>query len=62
MSGDRLRSEFVDTNILIYAFDATAGEKRRVAVELVLARGEDRKSAGQHQNEEEKKASEQNLR
>ena len=35
MSGDRLRGEFVDTNILIYAFDATAGEKRRVAVELI---------------------------
>jgi predicted nucleic acid-binding protein len=24
--------EFVDTNILIYAFDATAGDKRRIAV------------------------------
>lgn len=27
--------EFVDTNILIYAFDRTAGEKHRVAAELV---------------------------
>src|SRR5450755_3738006 len=27
--------EFVDTNILIYAFDATAGDKRRIAVELI---------------------------
>ena len=35
MSGDRQRGEFVDTNILIYAFDATAGDKRRVAVELI---------------------------
>ena len=35
MSGDQLRGEFVDTNILIYAFDATAGDKRRVAVELI---------------------------
>ena len=35
MSDDRLRGEFVDTNILIYAFDTTAGDKRRVAVELI---------------------------
>jgi predicted nucleic acid-binding protein len=35
MSGDRVRDEFVDTNILIYAFDATAGDKRRIAVELI---------------------------
>ncbi|HXB69315.1 MAG TPA: PIN domain-containing protein [Candidatus Acidoferrales bacterium] len=35
MSGDRVRDEFVDTNILICAFDVTAGEKRRVAVELI---------------------------
>ena len=35
MSGDRLLGEFVDTNILIYAFDVTAADKRRVAVELV---------------------------
>jgi predicted nucleic acid-binding protein len=28
-------SEFVDTNILIYAFDQTAGEKRRVAATLI---------------------------
>jgi predicted nucleic acid-binding protein len=27
--------EFVDTNILIYAFDRSAGEKHRVAAELV---------------------------
>jgi predicted nucleic acid-binding protein len=35
MGGERLRGEFVDTNILIYAFDTTAGEKRTVAMELV---------------------------
>ena len=35
MSGERQRGEFVDTNILIYAFDTTAGEKRAVAMELV---------------------------
>ena len=35
MSGDAPRGEFVDTNILIYAFDRSAGEKRRIAVELV---------------------------
>jgi predicted nucleic acid-binding protein len=35
MSDDRQRGEFVDTNVLIYAFDATAGDKRRVAVELI---------------------------
>ena len=33
MSG--LPREFVDTNILIYAFDSTAGDKRKVAVELI---------------------------
>jgi predicted nucleic acid-binding protein len=27
--------EFVDTNILIYAFDTTAGKKREIAIELV---------------------------
>jgi predicted nucleic acid-binding protein len=27
--------EFVDTNVLIYAFDATAGAKREAAVELM---------------------------
>ena len=43
MSGDRVRGEFVDTNILIYAFDATAGEKRRVAVELIARLWLDRK-------------------
>ncbi len=35
MSGERQRGEFVDTSILIYAFDTTAGEKRRIASELV---------------------------
>jgi predicted nucleic acid-binding protein len=35
MGGERLRGEFVDTNILIYAFDTTAGEKCTVAMELV---------------------------
>ena len=35
MSVERQSGEFVDTNILIYAFDTTAGEKRRVAVELI---------------------------
>ena len=35
MSGDKQRGEFVDTNILIYAFDLTAGDKRRIAIELI---------------------------
>jgi predicted nucleic acid-binding protein len=35
MSGERQRGEFVDTNILIYAFDTTAGEKRAKAAELI---------------------------
>jgi predicted nucleic acid-binding protein len=35
MSADEPRGEFVDTNILIYAFDRTAGEKHRIAAELV---------------------------
>ena len=35
MSVDRLPGEFVDTNILIYAFDATGEDKRRAAVELI---------------------------
>ena len=35
MSVEYPQSEFVDTNILIYAFDATAGDKHRVAVELI---------------------------
>ncbi len=35
MSGKGLPGEFVDTNILIYAFDTTAGNKRQVAVELI---------------------------
>ena len=33
MSGDRQRGGFVD--ILIYAFDATAGDKHRIASEIV---------------------------
>jgi predicted nucleic acid-binding protein len=35
MSVEPLTSEFVDTNILVYAFDATAGGKRATAVELL---------------------------
>ena len=35
MSADESRGEFVDTNILIYAFDRSAGEKHRIAVDLV---------------------------
>jgi len=35
MSVDRPSGEFVDTNILIYAFDETAGDKRRIAVDLI---------------------------
>ena len=35
MSVDSPRNEFVDTNIFIYAFDITAGDKRRVAAELI---------------------------
>jgi predicted nucleic acid-binding protein len=35
MSADAPRGEFVDTNILIYALDRSAGEKHRIAVELV---------------------------
>jgi predicted nucleic acid-binding protein len=35
MSADAPGGEFVDTNILIYAFDRSAGEKHREAVELV---------------------------
>ena len=46
MSGDRLLGEFVDTNILIYAFDATAGDKRRVAVELITRLWLDRQGCG----------------
>ena len=35
MSADESRGEFVDTNILIYAFDRSAGEKHHIAVDLV---------------------------
>ena len=31
-----MRDEFVDTNVLVYAHDAGAGEKRRTASDLVL--------------------------
>lgn len=34
-----MSAEFVDTKILVYAHDASAGEKRRRAVELVLRLG-----------------------
>jgi len=34
-----MSAEFVDTNILVYAHDTSAGEKRRRAVELVLRLG-----------------------
>jgi predicted nucleic acid-binding protein len=35
MSADQPRGEFVDTNILIYAFDRSAGDKHRIAVDLM---------------------------
>ena len=35
MSADESLGEFVDTNILIYAFDRIAGEKHRIAADLV---------------------------
>jgi hypothetical protein len=35
MTGNREHREFVDTNILICAFDLTAGDKRRVASDLI---------------------------
>jgi predicted nucleic acid-binding protein len=35
MSADESLGEFVDTNILIYAFDRSAGEKHRIAADLV---------------------------
>ena len=35
MSADQPRAEFVDTNILIYAFDRSAGDKHRIAVDLM---------------------------
>ena len=35
MSAAPSRGEFVDTNILIYAFDRSAGAKHRIAVDLV---------------------------
>ena len=35
MSADRPLGEFVDTNILIYAFDRSAGDKHRIAVDLM---------------------------
>jgi predicted nucleic acid-binding protein len=31
-----MSAEFVDTNVLVYAHDSTAGAKRRIAVELLL--------------------------
>jgi predicted nucleic acid-binding protein len=31
-----MRGEFVDTNVVVYAHDATAGEKRERAAELIL--------------------------
>jgi predicted nucleic acid-binding protein len=42
MSGNAARGEFVDTNILIYAFDTSAGDKRRIAVELLTRLWADR--------------------
>lgn len=42
MSVDRLPGEFVDTNILIYAFDTTAGDKRIAASELIARLWQDR--------------------
>lgn len=35
MSADASHGEFVDTNVLLYAFDSGAAEKHRAALELV---------------------------
>lgn len=38
-----MNGEFLDTNILVYAHDSTAGEKRRRAAELILSLGRERR-------------------
>jgi len=38
-----MRGEFLDTNVLVYAHDATAGEKRQKAAELVLSLGREQR-------------------
>lgn len=38
-----MKGEFLDTNVLVYAHDATAGEKRQIAVELVIRLGRERR-------------------
>ena len=43
MSADRPLGEFVDTNILIYAFDRSAGDKHRIAVDLMTRLWTDRR-------------------
>ena len=43
MSADQPRAEFVDTNILIYAFDRSAGDKHRIAVDLMTRLWTDRR-------------------
>ncbi len=42
MSGMREPDEFVDSNILVYAFDRTAGAKREKAAELLMRLSSDR--------------------
>jgi predicted nucleic acid-binding protein len=36
-----MSAEFVDTNILIYAYDSTAGDKQHQAIELIARLAED---------------------
>ena len=43
MSADPPLGEFVDTNILIYAFDRSAGDKHRIAVDLMTRLWTDRR-------------------
>ena len=43
MSADRPLGEFVDTNILIYAFDRSAGDKHHIAVDLMTRLWTDRR-------------------
>ena len=38
-----MKGEFLDTNVLVYAHDATAGEKRRRAAELVIRLGREQR-------------------
>lgn len=45
MSGEQGLPEFVDTNVLLYAYDASAGARHERAAELVGALGTDRRGA-----------------